>query len=101
MSDSKEDPWAWMTPEKAKRLSKFGKLDGTMETAKDILERHRRTGAVNVPLEDALRAMQEIADKAWEAGRKREYMNCKGLKYHTPPPTKKKFMKSLFPLKEI
>ena len=74
-----------------------------METAKDILERHRRTGAVNIPMEDALRAVEEIADKAWEAATEHaDECYCGKCSYclevrDDPAPDKSTFMKSLFP----
>lgn len=73
---------------------------GSMETAKDILEGHRRTGAVNIPMEDALRAVEEIADKAWEAAEewKDEQLALNlGLCPQPEAIDKSTFMKSLFP----
>ena len=71
-----------------------------METAKDILEGHRRTGAVNIPMEDALRAVEEIADKAWEASFQYYIERINNLErgvHATTAPGKPTFMKSLFP----
>lgn len=72
MSDSQEDPWAWMTPEKAKRLSTFGKLDGTMETAKDILRKYDVVIIGKNPKLEA--AIKEIAwEASWRRFRQEEY----------------------------
>lgn len=113
MSDSQEDPWAWMTPEKAKRLSTFGKLDGTMETAKDILEKKILENMKPIDNDRVfqdfwmlfdpapsqsiiLNAMKEIADKAWEAGFvfQQDMIDQKTGWYRMDKST---FMKSLFP----
>lgn len=65
-----------------------------METAKDILEKH---GIHELPadeVKDILVAMQEIADKAWEAATAHQAtLGAFPDKY----PDKSTFMKSLFP----
>lgn len=81
-------------------LSKI-KLELSMETAKDILERHRRTGAVNVPLEDALRAVEEIAEMTYDQFNPRIQPGCDCELCEMNRRKKSTFMKSLFPLKEI
>ena len=107
MSDSQEDPWAWMTPEAAERLSKPLTLKArpSMETAKDILDNNAPNwkGEDCVPRDQAIKAMQEIADKAWDAAQKRGDEECAvALGYsnavqNLKSPDKETFMKSLFP----
>lgn len=70
-----------------------------METAKDILAKHRQTGAVNVPFEDALAAMKEIAEICFECGVQRgideEVEDTCGFIQDCPD--KEETMKELFP----
>lgn len=80
-----------------------------METAKDILDNNAPNwkGEDCVPRDQAIKAMQEIADKAWEAGAEHtDECYCGKCSYclevrDEPAPDKSTFMKSLFPLKEI
>lgn len=73
-----------------------------METAKDILEKHGVVLIGDNPKIDA--AIQEIADKAWEAAEewKDEQLALNlGLCPQPEAIDKSTFIKSLFPLKKI
>jgi hypothetical protein len=106
-----DDPPAWVerynsttaTNTTKPDLSKI-KLEQSMETAKDIYDRivgqyHRKLAPMTY--EDTIKFAQEIADKAWEAGKQWQFNEDHYLYNESKTaPNKDLFMKSMFAERE-